>query len=125
MPVRAARQPGLDPRRLVGGIIVHDDMHILAFGHLPVDLLEEVEELRRTVVLVALSDHCTGGDVEGGEQRSGAVSGELLNLNERDSEQRATIRKNSWSRSDKNPVKKGGQPNHSCKHRGHNYRQRT
>ena len=39
-----------------------------------VDLLQEVEELARPVALVALSDDEAGGDVEGGEQRRGAVA---------------------------------------------------
>ena len=44
LPMWSACQPCFDPRRLVGGVVVHDQMHVPPLGHFPVDLLEEVEE---------------------------------------------------------------------------------
>ncbi len=72
--MRAARQPSLDPRRLVGGIIVHDDMYVGACGHVPVDLFEKVQKLGRAVAFVALADDGTGGDIQRGEKRCGTVA---------------------------------------------------
>jgi hypothetical protein len=56
MPVWAAREPGLDPRRLVGRIIVHHQMHVRPIGHFGVDPLQEVEEFSGPVTLVAMTD---------------------------------------------------------------------
>jgi hypothetical protein len=73
MIVRPARQPCLDHWRLVGGIVVHHNMHVGAIGHVGVDLLEKVEKLGCPMPLVAFADDGSGGDVEGGKQRSRTV----------------------------------------------------
>ena len=41
MPMRAARQPGLDLRRLVGGVVVHYDVDVRPLRHRGVDPLEK------------------------------------------------------------------------------------
>ena len=40
--MRPAGEPRLDRRRLVGGIVIHDDMEIEPFGGLSIDLFGEV-----------------------------------------------------------------------------------
>jgi len=67
MPVRAAREPGLDLRRLVGCIVVHHEVYVRPLGHRGVDTLEEVQKLGRPVTFVAFADHRTGGNVERSE----------------------------------------------------------
>ena len=67
--MRAAGEPRLDLGRLVGGIVVHDDMDLEPFGHPSVDLFEEVQELGRSVTLVAFADDEPRGDIECGKQR--------------------------------------------------------
>jgi hypothetical protein len=42
MIMRPAGKPRLDLRRLVSGIVIHDDMDIEHFGDLSIDLPEEV-----------------------------------------------------------------------------------
>lgn len=74
MPVRTARQPGLDLRRFVGGVVVRDQMHVRPIRHTRVDLFEKVQELARAVTLVAFADHRAGGNVERGEERRRAVT---------------------------------------------------
>ena len=69
MIVRPASKPRLDLRRLVSGIVIHDDMDIEPFGDLSIDLFEEVQELGRPVTLVAFADDEPRGDIECGEQR--------------------------------------------------------
>ena len=69
VPVRSPRQPGLDRRGLVSGVVVHDDVEVQPLRGTPVDLLQEVEELPGPVAPVALADDEAGGDIEGGEQR--------------------------------------------------------
>ena len=64
-----AGKPRLDLRRLVGGIVIHDDMDIEPFRDLSIDLLEELQELGRPVALVAFADDEPGGDIERGKQR--------------------------------------------------------
>ena len=71
--MRPARQPCPDLRGFVGGIVVHDDMHVRTLWHLPVDLFEKVQELRRPMPFVAFADRRSGGNVERGKQRCGAV----------------------------------------------------
>src|SRR4029077_5460018 len=66
-------EPRLDPGRLVGGVVVHDDMDLEPFGDASIDLLEEVQELGRPVSLVALADDEARCDVERREQRGRAV----------------------------------------------------
>src|ERR1700720_796685 len=73
MIMRTAGEPRLDLGRLMGGIVVHDDMDVEAFGYVCVDLLEEVQELGRPMSLVALADDEARCDIERCEQRSGAV----------------------------------------------------
>ena len=74
VPVRSPRQPSLDRRGLVGGVVVHDDVEVQPLGDAPVDLLQEVEELPGPVASVALADDAARGDIEGCEQRGGAVT---------------------------------------------------
>ena len=68
-----AGEPRLDLGRLVGGVVVHDDMDLEPFGDASIDLLEEVQELGRPVSLVALADDETRCDIECCEQRGRAV----------------------------------------------------
>ena len=49
-------------------------MDIQALGDISVDHLEEIEELPGPVALIALADDRVGGNIEGGEQRGGAVA---------------------------------------------------
>ena len=74
MPMRPACQPGLDPRRLVRGIVVHHEMHIGSLGHRGVNPPEKIEKLGCPMAFVALSDHRPCGDVERREQRGRAVA---------------------------------------------------
>ena len=69
MPMRLARQPGLDLRRLVGGVVVHDDMHARTFGHLPVDPPKKAQELGGAMPFVALPDHDPCSDIQRGKKQ--------------------------------------------------------
>lgn len=64
MPMRAAGEPSLDRRRLVGCIVVHHEIDVRSVGHHGVDPLEEVQKLGCPVTLVAFADHRTDGNVE-------------------------------------------------------------
>jgi hypothetical protein len=57
----------------VGGVVVHDGVDFEPFGHVSVDLLEEVQELGRPMSLVAFADDEARCDVERCEQRCCAV----------------------------------------------------
>src|SRR2546430_4701002 len=46
-----------------------DDMNVETLGNAHVDLLQEVQELRSSMTLVAFADHKAGSDIEGCEQR--------------------------------------------------------
>ncbi|ACS60265.1 hypothetical protein Rleg_5443 (plasmid) [Rhizobium leguminosarum bv. trifolii WSM1325] len=66
MPVWAARESGLDPRRLVGRIVVHHQMHFRPIRHFGIDPLQEIEEFSGQVTLVAMTDYRPSGNVERG-----------------------------------------------------------
>lgn len=59
-------------------VIVHDEMDIEFARYGGLDLVEELAELGSTVAPVALADDPSGRNVEGGEQRCGAVPRVLL-----------------------------------------------
>ena len=61
-------EPLGDLRGLVGRQVVEDNMHIQPAGHRAVDLLEEGQHIRGGVLLAALGDDLTGGDVQRREQ---------------------------------------------------------
>ena len=67
MIMRPAGEPCLDLWGFVGGIVIHDDMDIELFRDLSIDFLEEVQELGRSVTLVAFADDEPGGDIESRE----------------------------------------------------------
>ena len=62
--MRPAGEPRLDLGRLVGGVVVHDDMDVEPVRDLSIDLFEEVQELGRPVAPVALADDEARGDIE-------------------------------------------------------------
>ena len=66
VPARPLDQPIADQGRLVGGVVVPDEMDLETLGDIGLDLIEELAELDRPMTGVALSDHVAGGDVEGG-----------------------------------------------------------
>ncbi len=73
MPTRSFGQPFPDQRRLVRCIVIHDEMDVELARHSGLDLVQELAELCGTVPSVALANNPSGRNVEGGEQRCGAV----------------------------------------------------
>ena len=69
-----ARQPCPHGGVLVGGVVVEDDVDDLADRNLPLDGVEEADELLMTMTLHVLSDDRAVEHVHGGEQRRRAVS---------------------------------------------------
>ena len=67
------RQPPLDLGVLVRRVVVQDQVDVQLRRHLPVDQAQERQELLVAVPLPAQSEHLSGGDVQGGEQRRRAV----------------------------------------------------
>ena len=74
MPARMAGQPTLNGRRLVGCVVVHDQMDVELVGDLGFESAQELEELPAAVAWEALADDLAGGDVEGGKQGGGPVA---------------------------------------------------
>jgi len=69
-----ADKPLLHLLVLVGGIVVEDDVNDLAGRDLPLDGIQEADELLMSVLLSALTDDRAVKRVEGGEQGGGAVA---------------------------------------------------
>ena len=67
-------KPCFDRRRLVGGIIVHDQMDIEIGRYGGVDGVEETAKLSCAVAPVAAAEHPASGNVECGEQRRRAMA---------------------------------------------------
>src|SRR5687767_11703916 len=61
---RVANQPPLDPRRLVRGVVVHDEVHVESGGNGTIDEVEERNELLTAVLSIALADDAACRDVE-------------------------------------------------------------
>ena len=78
VPARPSHQPIADQRRLVSGVVVHDEMHVEIARYVGLDRVEELAELGGAVAWIAFADHPTGGNVEGGEERGGAVAGVVV-----------------------------------------------
>jgi hypothetical protein len=71
---RVAGEPGLDGRGLVRRVIVGRQMDVEIGRHRLLDLSEEFAEFDRTVPLITAADDVSGGDIQSGKQRGGAVT---------------------------------------------------
>jgi len=69
-----ACQPGQNLRVLVGGIVVQDDVDLLAGRDRPIDRVQEADELLVAVALHVPADDLSGRDLQRGEQGGGAVA---------------------------------------------------
>jgi len=74
VPARSRRQPCLDLRMAVGGVVVGNAVDVQFGGHSLVDLAQEGEEFLVPVARLACRQHRTVEDVEGGKQGGGAVA---------------------------------------------------
>ena len=74
MEARPAREPGPHFRVLVGCVVVEHQMDIERGGDISLDVAQEREELLVAVAMLAFGHDRAGGDVQGGEQRRGAVA---------------------------------------------------
>lgn len=72
IPARALGEPVADSLRLVGCVVVRDDVDVEAGRHIVFYVVEKLAKLLATAE--ALADHLAGGDVEGCEQGSRAVA---------------------------------------------------
>ncbi len=72
---RALGQPAVYKRRLVGPVVVQDDVDIQVGGHRGIDVVEELAELHRAMARVASADHLAGGNLKGSKERGGAMTG--------------------------------------------------
>ena len=73
MPTRPFSQPSSDQWGLVRGVIVHDEMDVEFAWYGSLDLVKELAELGGAVAPVALANDPSGRNIEGGEQRCGAM----------------------------------------------------
>jgi len=70
---RSLREPPPDLRRLVGPVVVQDQVHVHVPGDRPIDRLEKGPEFAGAVAPMTFADHGAGLDIERGKQRGGAV----------------------------------------------------
>ena len=73
MIVRPAGEPRFDLGRLVGGVVVHDDMDSEPLRDLSVDLFEELQEFDCPMAFVAFANDEPRSDIECGKQRGRAM----------------------------------------------------
>ncbi len=74
MIARMSGQPSLDPRVLVSGVVVDDQMNVQLSRHILLHLLEKGEILLMAMAAFTRSKDATGGDIQGGKQRGGSVT---------------------------------------------------
>ena len=70
----ASEKPLVDHRGPVGAVVVEDQVDVQLLRHRLLDDREELPELDGPVARVASPDDFSRGDVEGGEERGGAVA---------------------------------------------------
>ena len=71
---RVFLQPGLHIGRLVGGVVVEDQVDVVGLLHGPVDAAQETQELLGAVTRHAFPDDQARLDVQRGEERGGSVA---------------------------------------------------
>ena len=67
VPARPLGQPVADQRRLVGCVIVQDEMNVQVVRNGGFDLIEKLAELCGAMAAVTLADDPASCDVEGGK----------------------------------------------------------
>ena len=75
MKAWALGQPTANPLRLVGAVVIQDEVHVEVWGHVSFDGIEKSAELAGTMTAMQLTQHFAAGDIEGREQTGGAVAG--------------------------------------------------
>ena len=73
MEARVPDHPALDRGGLVGGIVVHHQMHVELGRYVGLDGVEELAELERAVAALELTDHPTRLGIQRGEQTGGSM----------------------------------------------------
>src|SRR5664280_3677903 len=74
LEVGVAVQPRLHPRRLVGAVIVDDDVQIQPRRGLLIDGFQKADEFLMTMAGHTVADHLAVQNIEGGEQGGGVVT---------------------------------------------------
>jgi hypothetical protein len=74
MKPRMTSEPGAHGRRLVSPVVVHHQMHVQLRGKVGFDRTQELQELSAAMAPVQLADDSSGGDIQGREQRRGAMA---------------------------------------------------
>src|SRR5882672_10475112 len=74
MEPRALGQPVPDERRLVGAIVIEDEMNVQIGRDLGLDDIQKPAELHRAMSLVELADDTAGFQVQSGKQGRGPVA---------------------------------------------------
>ena len=64
---RSGREPTSNALVLVGRVVVYDEMNVQLLRDGRIDVTKELEELLVPMTRLALRQHATRGDVEGGE----------------------------------------------------------
>jgi len=77
---RVTFQPGTDSGMLVGAIVVHHQVQRNSSGKLLVQPFEKLQEFLVPMPLVALPDHTSLQQFQGGEQRRGAVAFVIMRI---------------------------------------------
>ena len=68
MPSRSRAEPLSDRRRLVGGVVVHDQAHFEFGRDIALDLAQEAQELASAMTRIATPDDLAGRRVQSREQ---------------------------------------------------------
>lgn len=62
---RMADDPTLDECGFMGGIVIHDQVHVKILGYVGVDGVEELTKLQGTMSALKFADHISCRDVKG------------------------------------------------------------
>src|SRR5439155_21679238 len=70
----ALREPFPDERRLMGAVVIHDNVRLQSGGHISLDQIQELAEFRGTMATMQLTNDAAGLQFQRRKQRSGPVT---------------------------------------------------
>jgi len=78
MKARPFRQPVVDQLRLVGAVVVQDQVYVQVRRYFSFNRVEEAAKLHRAMATLGLANQRAGFGFQGGEQAGGAMAGVIV-----------------------------------------------
>ena len=80
MKARAFEQPTLNAPRLMGAVVIENQMNIKLRRHLCLDTIKELAKLLRAMTAMQLSDDLASFGIQGSKKRSSAIARVIMTM---------------------------------------------